>query len=217
MRHHLIVGALLASASVGALASAGPVAAQSPSTEQIIRSLRPVAPSATDRGIRQIGSAPGAHAPGAHTPAGTPSSSAAGSAAGPASASHGSAGIARPAAPSAAPSVNLTVNFGTGSDELTPQAIRALDDLGRALTSPRLAGFRFRIEGHTDTVGTPETNKALSERRAVAVVDYLSSKWGVDKAKVESVGMGQEQLLVPTGANVPQPRNRRVTVINIGA
>ena len=122
-----------------------------------------------------------------------------------------------PAVASRPPSVDLTVQFATGSSELTPQAVRTLDELGRALSSSALSGFRFRIEGHTDTVGAPELNRSLSEARAERVVAYLSSRWQVDRAKVETAGMGGEQLLVPTGPNVPEPRNRRVTVINLGA
>ena len=49
-----------------------------------------------------------------------------------------------------APSVSLTVQFDTGSADLTPQAVQALNDLGAALSNPSLATYRFRIEGHTD-------------------------------------------------------------------
>jgi outer membrane protein OmpA-like peptidoglycan-associated protein len=118
--------------------------------------------------------------------------------------------------PEARPSIDLTVQFKNGSAELTQAAMRTLDELGKALTSDALAGCRFRVEGHTDTVGTREYNQALSERRAAKVLDYLVTKWKVDRANVETVGLGQDHLLVPTGQNVSQPRNRRVTVINLG-
>src|SRR4051794_11427100 len=62
----------------------------------------------------------------------------------------------RPQSPVSAPSVSLNVNFATGSAELTPDAQRVLDNLGRALSDQTLATYRFRIEGHTDTVGTHE-------------------------------------------------------------
>ena len=125
-----------------------------------------------------------------------------------------------PAATSAAvagPSVNLTVNFPNGSADLTPEATATLDQLGKALASSDLANFRFRIEGHTDTVGSKDYNKSLSERRAEAVVGYISSKFGVQPARLEAVGMGSEGLLVPTPDQTAEPRNRRVQVINLGA
>jgi OOP family OmpA-OmpF porin len=114
------------------------------------------------------------------------------------------------------PSVNLTVNFATGSADLTADAIHTLDELGRALASKDLAAYRFRIEGHTDTVGSREYNQALSERRAAAVVDYVTRKYGVDPAKLQAVGLGEDGLLVQTPARTPEPRNRRVQVINLG-
>lgn len=113
------------------------------------------------------------------------------------------------------PTVNFTVEFETDSAKLTPQATRTLDELGRALTSSALSGYRFRIEGHTDTVGTREYNRALSERRAASVLDYLVARWRIDPSKLEAVGMGEDQLLVPTGPNVSEVRNRRVAVVNL--
>jgi outer membrane protein OmpA-like peptidoglycan-associated protein len=113
--------------------------------------------------------------------------------------------------------VSLTVNFATGSAELTPDAIRTLDELGRALASRELSSYRFRIEGHTDTVGSRDYNRALSQRRALAVVDYVSRKYGVEADRLQAIGMGDTGLLVQTPPQTPEPRNRRVQVINIGA
>ncbi|MCW3473890.1 OmpA family protein [Limobrevibacterium gyesilva] len=180
-------------------------AQQGPSADQIIKSLKPSGPlSSGTRGIRPVSpGAPAAPAPDANTQ--------------PAAA--GAPAQAKPAAQAMQakpPSVNLTVQFRTGSSELTPQAMHTLDELGRALTSPALAAYRFRIEGHTDTVGTPELNKTLSDARAAAVAQYLESRFGVGAARLETVGMGDTALLVATPPQTPEPRNRRVQVINIG-
>ena len=121
------------------------------------------------------------------------------------------------AAPVAGPAVNLTVNFTNGSADLTPDAIRTLDALGRALASQDRASYRVRIEGHTDTVGSSDSNRALSERRAEAVVDYVAKRYGVDPGRLQAVGMGEDGLLVPTPPQTPEPRTRRVQVINLGA
>jgi outer membrane protein OmpA-like peptidoglycan-associated protein len=129
-------------------------------------------------------------------------------------------GSAPPAAtqPAASqPAVSLMVRFATGSADLTPQAMGVLDRLGRALSDQSLASYRFRIEGHTDTVGTREQNKALSDMRAAKVVDYLADKFHVDRSRIQAVGMGEDGLLIPTGDQTPEPRNRRVQVVNIGS
>ena len=124
-----------------------PVLAQgNPSADQIINSLRPsgnMMPGGT-RGIRLA----------------APSNEGAAPQPAPAQAQQPRVASNKPtAAPTpaqAAPTVNLTVNFANGSAELTPDAIRTLDELGRALASKDLAAYRFRIEGHTDTVGSTQ-------------------------------------------------------------
>jgi OmpA-OmpF porin, OOP family len=118
---------------------------------------------------------------------------------------------------SAAPSVSLTVLFATGSADLTPEAEQTVDQLGRALSSQRLAGYRFRIEGHTDTVGTPAYNLALSRRRAETVASYLEQKFDIPGSRLQAVGMGENGLLVQTPNDTAEPRNRRVQVVNLGS
>jgi len=204
----LIVPVIAASLSLGTL----PALAQGhPSTDQIINSLRPSGNLVTGgtRGLRLA--APGneaAPAPVAPSPAQQPRVAS-------------NKPVAVPVAPQPAqqeaPSVNLTVNFTNGSAELTPDAMHTLDALGRALASKDLASFRFRIEGHTDTVGSREYNRALSERRAEAVVAYVAKTFGVDPSRLQAVGLGEDGLLVPTPPQTAEPRNRRVQVINLGA
>jgi outer membrane protein OmpA-like peptidoglycan-associated protein len=129
----------------------------------------------------------------------------------------GPAATGQPQTPGSQPAISLTVLFKTGSAELTPQALEVLNNLGRALSDKALDGYRFRIEGHTDTVGTREYNKQLSARRAAAVVDYLAANFHIDRSRVEAVGMGEDGLLIPTPDQTAEPRNRRVEVINVGA
>lgn len=199
---------LIAPIIVASLIFAGlPAFAQSnPSASQIIKSLQPTG-NDVPGGTRGIRLAPSNEAPASTTA--TPGAQQ------PHIASN------KPATPSprtqaGGPAVNLTVNFETGSAELTPEAIHTLDQLGQALSSQELAAYRFRIEGHTDTVGTPQYNQALSERRAEAVVKYIAEKYGVRPSRMQAVGKGEQGLLVSTPPQTPEPRNRRVEVINIG-
>lgn len=119
-------------------------------------------------------------------------------------------------APAGVAAVSITVNFATGSASLSPQAAFTLASLGRALSSPELAPYRFRIEGHTDTVGDAGMNLVLSQRRAEAVRDFLVKNFGVSPARLVAMGMGESQLLFPTPDNFPEPGNRRVQVLNLG-
>ena len=198
--------------TAAALATGAANAQSNPSADQIIQSLRPGGGMrGGTRGIRPVApSAAQAEPPPVAEPSGTSRPQAAASAPG----RHASPAPAAPAA--AAPSVNLTVQFASNSADLTPAAVRTLSELGRALASNTLATYRFRIEGHTDTAGAADMNRALSERRAMAVVAFLTSTFHIDAARLEPVGMGEDGLLVQTPANTPEPRNRRVQVINLG-
>ncbi|HET6238574.1 MAG TPA: OmpA family protein [Acetobacteraceae bacterium] len=173
-----------------------------PSADDIVKSLSPTGASGPSRGIRAVNPTPGATAPGPTAPAST---------------AHSSTRHTSTASTEAAPSVNLNVQFEKGSAELTAPAMRTLNQLGQALTQPALAPYRFRIEGHTDTIGSASYNKELSDRRAAAVRNYLATNFKVDPARLEAVGMGEEGLLVLTGDQTAEPRNRRVAVINLGS
>lgn len=135
----------------------------------------------------------------------------------PAAAVPNAAKVARPPdQPPERPSVNLHVQFATGAADLTPTAMRTLDALGQVLSSRDFLASRYRVEGHTDTVGSATMNQTLSERRAQAVVAYLEEKFGISADRLQAVGMGERDLAVPTGDQVPEYRNRRVQVVNIG-
>ncbi len=115
-----------------------------------------------------------------------------------------------------APSAALYVQFANGSAELTPRAMATLDELGKALSGSALSSYRFRIEGHTDTVGSKDYNQSLSQRRAQAVVEYIEQKYSIDSHRLVAVGLGSDHLLVPTPDQTPEARNRRVEVVNAG-
>jgi outer membrane protein OmpA-like peptidoglycan-associated protein len=49
------------------------------------------------------------------------------------------------------------------------------------------------------------------------VVDYVAKKFGVDPRRLQAVGLGEDGLLIATPPQTPEPLNRRVQVINLGA
>ncbi|HYF08752.1 MAG TPA: OmpA family protein, partial [Acetobacteraceae bacterium] len=114
------------------------------------------------------------------------------------------------------PSTSLVVLFATGSATITPEGEVQLAELGQALSDPRLAGYRFLIEGHTDTVGDARANQRLSERRAAAVRTWLIRRHAIAGDRLQAVGRGESDLAMPTPDNTPEVRNRRVRVVNLG-
>jgi outer membrane protein OmpA-like peptidoglycan-associated protein len=113
-----------------------------------------------------------------------------------------------------APSVDLHIPFDYNSDKLTFDAIITLRQLGGALSDPKLAGYRFRIAGHTDAKGTADYNQKLSERRAQAVRDYLVAQYDVSPSRLETIGYGSNRLADPS--KPLEAVNRRVQIVNVG-
>ncbi|GAB2960902.1 hypothetical protein GCM10027048_31040 [Hymenobacter coalescens] len=68
--------------------------------------------------------------------------------------------------------------------------------------------LRIEISGHTDNVGKAEYNKDLSQRRAKAVVDYLTGK-GVSAGRLSSAGYGDTQPVAPNTTKEGRQLNRR--------
>lgn len=114
------------------------------------------------------------------------------------------------------PSINLNIDFAMGSAQLTPRAKTELDRLGHALTDPTLADYKFKVIGHTDTTGSAATNLTLSQQRAAAVDQYLQTKFNISPSRLAALGVGEHDLLIPTGPNTPDRANRRVQIVNIG-
>ena len=110
----------------------------------------------------------------------------------------------------AAGRADLRVSFVTGSAELTDTGRREADKVIEALSRPALAGKKFRIEGHTDSVGSRDFNLDLSKRRAQAVVDYLAAK-GADRTRFAVSGYGFDKPLAGTSAS--NGANRRVEIV----
>ena len=113
--------------------------------------------------------------------------------------------------PRAAPGrADLRVTFVTGSAELTDAGRREADKFITALSAPSLSAKKFRIEGHTDSVGSRDFNLDLSKRRAQSVVDYLVAH-GADKSRFAVAGYGFDKPI--SGLSASAGANRRVEVV----
>lgn len=115
--------------------------------------------------------------------------------------------------------VNLPdVLFEFGRAELTRDARRKIGGISNVLNSPGVAWRQLSIEGHTDAVGSEQSNVQLSERRARAVADALVSL-RVAPQRLSVQGFGEAYPVAPNvngdGSDNPQgrARNRRVEVV----
>ncbi len=114
------------------------------------------------------------------------------------------------AAPAPAPSRSYLVFFDWDKATLTDRARQIIREA--ADNSARVQYTRIEVNGYTDTSGTPQYNQGLSLRRARAVQAELVSD-GVPQNAIAIQGFGDTHLLVPTGAGVREPQNRRVEII----
>jgi outer membrane protein OmpA-like peptidoglycan-associated protein len=108
------------------------------------------------------------------------------------------------------PMLDLTIHFDFDSANIRAESKKPLQDLAQALQDGRLSSFRFQVEGHTDAQGTAAYNDSLSERRAQAVVGFLSAE-GVGTKRLQPVGKGFRELL--DTADPKSAKNRRVRIL----
>jgi outer membrane protein OmpA-like peptidoglycan-associated protein len=109
------------------------------------------------------------------------------------------------------PDMILTgVTFTTGKAELTHDSLTVLDNVAASLHA--WPGATIEVQGHTDSTGSSELNRAISMLRAESVREYLISK-GIDPARMTAVGYGEDLPIGNNGTNEGRAQNRRVELI----
>lgn len=105
------------------------------------------------------------------------------------------------------------IYFATGSDTIRPESTGTLTEIARMLAQN--SDLRLRIEGHTDDVGDSESNRALSDRRANAVMTYLVDEHGIDARRLEAVGKGEDEPVADNDTEEGRQNNRRVELVRL--
>jgi outer membrane protein OmpA-like peptidoglycan-associated protein len=107
------------------------------------------------------------------------------------------------------PPARFILYFEHDSADLTVESRALLPKVLRTIRAR--APVDISVVGHTDTVGEKEYNYALSLKRARAVASILLGQ-GVDPSTLDITSHGKDNPLIPTGDQVPEPRNRRVEI-----
>lgn len=107
--------------------------------------------------------------------------------------------------------VDLSIQFDFDSANLQAASKPLLDNLALAMNSERLSALHFLVEGHTDAKGKTDYNLQLSNRRAHAVVDYLTQVQ-VSPLRLQAQGKGATELLIPERPLASENRRVRITV-----
>jgi len=105
------------------------------------------------------------------------------------------------------------VFFASGSAVIPADQAARLDDFAEGLVRQG-PGSGVLIGGFSDTVGSPSSNLELARRRAEAVRVYLQAR-GIPDGSIELRSLGETLLLLSTADGVAEPRNRRVTIVEV--
>jgi outer membrane protein OmpA-like peptidoglycan-associated protein len=104
----------------------------------------------------------------------------------------------------------LYINFETGRWDLPAAARPTIDEIAGLMR--REGGLKLSVEGHTDNVGQPAANRALSENRARAVREAIEAA-GIPAARLRSAGYGSERPIADNRTEEGRSRNRRVELV----
>lgn len=107
------------------------------------------------------------------------------------------------------PPTSYTLYFRKGKDELTVESKKAVEKMLTELA--RRPAAEILVIGHTDTVGSGQSNDRLSLLRAKRVRQLLTTQ-GIPLENIAIAGRGERELLVPTADEIHEPRNRRVEI-----
>jgi outer membrane protein OmpA-like peptidoglycan-associated protein len=99
------------------------------------------------------------------------------------------------------------LEFATGKAVIKAESNSALDELAELMK--KHAGWKLKIEGHTDNVGKASSNTLLSKNRANAVKTYLTKK-GVAATRFEVKWYGPDKPIADNSTEEGRQKNRRV-------
>lgn len=109
---------------------------------------------------------------------------------------------------SAEPAVSHVLPFGQGRVKMAPEALEPLKALAAALLLNPQA--RAVLAGHSDAAGDDVKNMEISRQRAETVRDALAVAFGIDRSRLEAIGLGESQPVSQGDGEAQRAANRRV-------
>jgi len=106
--------------------------------------------------------------------------------------------------------IALYINFDTGKSTIKPESKGIINQIVEMLKAN--PGLKISVEGHTDNVGNPKSNKTLSDERAKAVVSAIVAQ-GVDAKRLSTTGHGQDKPIADNKTEEGRAKNRRVELV----
>ncbi|MBI2214128.1 MAG: OmpA family protein [Acidobacteria bacterium] len=105
----------------------------------------------------------------------------------------------------------IQIHFTPGSDEIMAGSYFVLDALGDTMTS--FGNTYLRVEGNTDSTGSVATNLTLSDRRAIAVKNYIVKNFpNIEPSRFQTIGRGSANPLATNETEAGRQLNRRTDI-----
>lgn len=106
--------------------------------------------------------------------------------------------------------IALYINFDTGKATVKSESQPIIAQIVQMLKAN--SGLMISVEGHTDNVGNPKSNKTLSDERAKSVVAAIIAG-GIDAKRLSAVGHGQDKPIADNSSEEGRAKNRRVELV----
>lgn len=103
------------------------------------------------------------------------------------------------------------IYFDTGKAEIKPESDTAISEMAKVLKNN--GGLKVYIVGHTDNVGSFDSNMKLSNDRAAAVAKALSTKYGIAAARLKAYGVSSLAPVASNDTDDGKAKNRRVELV----
>lgn len=103
------------------------------------------------------------------------------------------------------------IYFDTGKSEIRPESDAAISEIAKLLKEN--GALKLHVVGHTDNVGSFESNMKLSKDRANAVVKALAGKHGIAAARLKSHGVASLAPVASNDTEDGKAKNRRVELV----
>lgn len=105
-------------------------------------------------------------------------------------------------------SITINVQFTPGSSVVSNQYRGELEKIANFMKE--YPETNAEIAGHTDNTGKESSNKAISQKRAESVANYLTQEFGITSSRLKAVGYGPQQPIADNSTAAGRQRNRRV-------
>jgi outer membrane protein OmpA-like peptidoglycan-associated protein len=109
------------------------------------------------------------------------------------------------------PTFNVNIAFDVDTPIVQPESYQTVGRIADALVYSSLLPYTFLVVGHIEANGKREANAILSQRRADAIREILVNTFKISAKRIQSVGLGEEQLL--DSAHPTAPANNQIQIM----